>query len=315
MRRRRRVPGATEEDRLALLTRTWLKYGSEPEFEIMPPRPQAVLEASPFHQSTYAEGKIGAVFYRTEAGFYLRFPGLADFEISADGRSVRCFPAPHVDDTTPEHLYLNQVLPMVFSNAGKFVFHASAVELGGGAVAFAAESGRGKSTLAAYFVAKGHRLLTDDALFLEPSGDSFDVFPSHPSIRLFADSGKMLTDRQAAKAPPLHFTSKTRFLAGETFGHCLEPRTLRTIYFLGDGRSPGVEFRRLSVAEVLMELVRNSFILDVEDRATMRLHFDRLTEVAGKNTCYSLDYPRRFDNLDHVYEAMINHLNSERLAA
>jgi hypothetical protein len=189
------------------------------------------------------------------------------------------------------------------------------VETGRGAVAFAAESGRGKSTLAAFFVARGHRLLSDDALFLEPNSESFDVFPSHPSIRLFEDSGKMLAEMDTSNAPPLHFTSKTRFLAGATFEHCLEPRALRAIYFLGDGRAADVEFGRLSVAEALIELVKNSFMLDIEDKASMRAHFDRLTAVASKIVCYRLDYPRRFDDLTRVHRAIVDHLNSERLAA
>jgi ATP-dependent phosphoenolpyruvate carboxykinase len=50
-----------------------------------------------------------------------------------------------------QHLCLKQVLPLVLSKQGQRVFHASAVEVEveDGAVVFAAESGRGKSTLAA----------------------------------------------------------------------------------------------------------------------------------------------------------------------
>jgi hypothetical protein len=47
-------------------------------------------------------------------------------------------------------------------------------------VVFAAESGRGKSTLAASFAVNGFRFLTDDGLVLEPAGEGYAVLPSHP---------------------------------------------------------------------------------------------------------------------------------------
>ena len=124
----------------------------------LPPRAQAPKIASPFHTWDSPDGTLWAAFYRKKAGFLLRFPELADFEISADGRCVRCIPALDISDATTEHLYLNQILPLALSKAGKLVFHASAVELVGCATAFVASSGRGKSTLAAGFAVNGHNL-------------------------------------------------------------------------------------------------------------------------------------------------------------
>jgi hypothetical protein len=71
---------------------------------------------------------IWTEFHRANGGYLLRFPELGDFQVSADGLTVTCFPAPRVSDATSEHLYLNQVLPLVLSKLGKLVFHASAVE-------------------------------------------------------------------------------------------------------------------------------------------------------------------------------------------
>ena len=144
--------------------------------------------AHSFHTWAFPDGTPWTEFYRENGGYLLRFPDLADFRVSADGLEVTGFPVPGVSESTSQHLYLNQVLPLVLSKLGKLVFHASAVEVPGGAVAFAAESGRGKSTLAASFAVNGFRFLTDDGLVLEPVADGYQVQPSHPSIRLWEDS-------------------------------------------------------------------------------------------------------------------------------
>ena len=118
---------------------------------MLTPRAQAPCAAVPFHTWDLPEGSNWATFYRTPSGFLLRFPDLADFEVSVDGRCVTCSPAPDVPEATAEHLYLNQVLPLALSKLGKLVFHGSAVEIGTDSIAFVAKSGRGKSTLAAGF--------------------------------------------------------------------------------------------------------------------------------------------------------------------
>ena len=121
---------------------------------------------------------------------------MADFEVSGASLAVACRPAPDVTSDTCEHLYLNQVLPLVWSEPGG-VFHASAVEAGGGAAAFLAESGTGKSTLAASFATGGHRFLADDGLVVQPGGDGFLALAGHPSIRLW-DDGPLVPPRDRA---------------------------------------------------------------------------------------------------------------------
>ena len=132
-------------------------------------RRQAPMGIAPFHTWALADGTPWTEFYRVNGGYLLRFPELADFEVSAAADDLICFPTPHASETTVEHLYLSQVRPLVLSKRGKLVFHASCVEVAEGAIAFVAESGRGKSTLAASFARCGFRLLTDDGLLVEAS--------------------------------------------------------------------------------------------------------------------------------------------------
>lgn len=280
-------------------------------FSLESPRLQVPLNGLPFHEWTLLDGTVWTQFVRTDAGYLLRFPDLADFHVSPDGLSVTCSPAPDVAETTAHHLYLNQVLPLMLSKQGKLVFHASAVEIADGAVAFVAVSGRGKSTLAASFAISGFRFLTDDGLVAEVSGHGYRVLPSHPSIRLWADSEEALIPSRAQTAPALEFTSKSRVLAGEDIVFCDQPRPLRRVYVLGDGRASEITFQRMSAAEALVEWVKNSFLLDVEEKPLLASHFDEVVKLANQPIYYRLDYPRRFEELVRVREAVTEHATEE----
>jgi len=281
------------------------------EFTLLPTRIQTPVTIEPFHSWAFPDGTLWTAFYRTNGGYLLRFPGLADFQISADGVNVSCFPAPGVSEATSQHLYLNQVLPLMLSKLGKQVFHASAVEVAEGAIVFAAESGRGKSTLAASFSVNGFRFLTDDGLVLEPTAGGYHVLPSHPSIRLWADSEEALIAPDTKIAPALSFTSKSRFLAGDTIRFCDQPRPLRRAYFLGDGSAIQLKFERLSAAEALMEWVKHSFLLDIEEKSRLASHFDQVAKLANQPIHYRLDYPRRFEDLPHIRQAILEHAHEE----
>ena len=260
-------------------------------------RVQRSVDIPSFHEWTLPDGGLWATFHRCGGYYLLRFPGLADFEIAADGGSATCWPVPGLDAPTREHLYLNQVLPLALSRRGKLTFHASAVELGDGAAAFLASAGRGKSTLCAAFAVRGHRFLTDDSLILEGEQTDFLVAPSHPSIRLWQDSEQHLLAAGSAKALPVKYSSKARLLAGSQLRYCDEPRPLVAAYFLGDGNSAEIDLRRLTASEAVIEWTKHSFLLDIEDQATLAAHFDRLANLANSVPCYYLDYPRDFNKL------------------
>jgi len=270
---------------------------------------------APYHEWVFPDGERWTQFFRVQAGYLLRFPGLADFEITGDTLAVACRPAPGVTPDTCEHLFLNQVLPLVWSKQGKLVFHASAVEVAGVAAAFLAESGGGKSTLAASFATGGYRFLADDGLVVEPGDDGFSAQPSHPSIRLWEDSRRALVGATAATAPPVQYTDKARFLAGTGIAFCERPRPLRRAYFLGNGSAAAVSFQRMSASEAMMEWVKHSFLLDPKEPALLAAHFGHVAGLANRVGCYRLDYPRRFEALPRVRQAIVEHLQEEGVAA
>jgi hypothetical protein len=272
--------------------------------EAPPPEP---LESAFFHEWIFPDGTLWTRFYRTDSGYLLRFPELADFEVSADGRVVSSWPIPGISEETIRHLYLNQVLPLALSRQGKRVFHASAVEAPAGALVFLGESGRGKSTLAASFALSGLRFLTDDALLLEPKAGGYAVQPSHPSIRLWDDSKAELVGDDARLAPAVQYTAKARLLSGDALAFCSDERMLRRMYFLGAGDADQVSLAPMTPGDAVMGLVGNSFLLDIAGRESLSAHFNQVVELAKMPIFFRLDYPRSFAALPAVRQAILEH--------
>ena len=59
----------------------------------------------------------------------------------------------------------------------------------------------------------------------------------------------------------------------------------------------------------LMELVRHSFLLDIDEQQLLAQHFDEISRIANLPIHYHLDYPRRFEDLPRVRETIITHSN------
>jgi hypothetical protein len=262
---------------------------------------------APFHEWRLPDGMQWTSFYRTGAGFLLRFPNLADFTVALDGHKVSAYPVPSISQQTIEHLYQNQVLPLALSRQYKLVLHAAAIEINDFAVAFLGVSGQGKSTLAASFATSGFRFLTDDGLQLEKDEGGYLIKPSHPSIRLWDDSREAVMPEKARAAPPVDYTPKSRLLADDEVAHCNEIRALKAMYFLGEGNTNTDSIEPVSGRDAMVELVRHSFLLDIEEREMLMHHFGQLTELARSRMFFRLDYPRSYDLLPMVREAVIRH--------
>jgi hypothetical protein len=63
----------------------------------------------------------------------------------------------------------------------------------------------------------------------------------------------------------------------------------------------------MDASDALIELVKHSFLLDIEAREMLASHFDQLSRLVAQRIYYRLDYPRRFDMLSEVRNAIAGH--------
>ena len=135
----------------------------------------------------------GRGYTLTDTGtcYALYFHQTCEFWIDHDLRSVCVHLFADVHPDMAGLFFVGNVIACLLTLAGECVLHASAVEMGNSAIAFAGGSGMGKSTLAALLCANGARFITDDLLRLQPDGKDFRCFPGTEQIRLRKDAAAL----------------------------------------------------------------------------------------------------------------------------
>lgn len=245
---------------------------------------------------------------RSAAGFFLRFPDLADFVIDADNGRIDAWLTPDGSMETLRHLLLDQVLPRLLAHRGRLVLHAGAVRVGDQAIAFVGRSGRGKSTPAGSFHTSGYPLLTDDCLLLSPGKDSVLVQPTYPGLRLWPDAVAGLFVERPATAPVAHYFNKQRVIMAGNTATARRPLPLAALYVLTPPKTSGaseVSLARLSGRDACMAIVGNSFQLDVTDKQRAAGLFALAGAIAQNLPVYSLSYPSDFARLPAVRAAIL----------
>jgi hypothetical protein len=236
---------------------------------------------------------------------YLRWAGLFEFIVAADGRRIvarRLAPAARMPRAFETYL-LGQVLSFALIARGLEPLHATAVVVGGGAVGFLGDCGRGKSTLGAAFVHAGHPLLTDDLLVLRPDGGRFSAAAGPPRLKLFPKPARRVLGDGLRGTPMNGRGGKLVFPLG---AHATrEAAPLRALYVLRPRRTGGaVVIRPLSPRRAFVELTRNTFNACVLDAARLARQFDLAARVAAAVPVKTLTYPRGLDRLAAVRAAV-----------
>lgn len=272
-----------------------------------------------FHEWTSATGVISIQGARHEDGFVLRFPGLADFEISADLNVISIVPGKEAEPVTLGHLLFDQVIPRILNQLGKMVLHASAVELAGGrCVAFVGNTGMGKSTLAGSFLQDGCRLLADDSLLISFGVDGVKAIPAYSSIRLWPDSADSLFPALTDFKSVTGYGNKVqRVMAVDDFaGRSI---TLAALFILDDPEaiSNGEEVCILPAltAREGIAVIESLFVLTIDNPETQKRNFRLAMKLANSALpVYRLSYQRRFENLPRVREAItraVHHVSDQ----
>ena len=185
---------------------------------------------------------------------YARHFGLA--LIAADGKAVVCAP-PGPTDWSWQRFLVGRVLPWTALARGREVFHASAVRIGERAVAFAAPSGGGKTTLALKLALRGAGFVTDDVLAIERTAEGVLV---HPGANIVAV-------RPVVRA---RIGSEEWQRLGRVLGHSVKtyveveresrPLPLDAIYFLSPSSSSASIERGVDAKELLASTFISSVV-------------------------------------------------------
>jgi hypothetical protein len=243
--------------------------------------------------------------------YYLRWDGLFEFLIDANGRRIWCGRLGATSLESLQVYLLGHALSFALVRQGFEPIHATCVVIDGQAIAILGRSGFGKSSLAATFLGAGHRLLTDDLLLLRPIVGGFEGQPGPPRIKLFPGMARRLLGVKAAGAPMNPLTKKQVLPLGSSQ---YEDRSvpLRALYVLSAPqevrRTRHIRLSPLPARETFIELIRHTFntLVTGSDRS-QRLFLASL-ELASRVPARRLSYPRGLALLPQVKHTILDDL-------
>jgi hypothetical protein len=240
---------------------------------------------------------------------YLRWSGLFEFLVAADGRRIACRPLDRAVAAMAFETYLlGQVLSFSLLRLGLEHLHSTSVVVDGGAVGFLGDCGYGKSTLGAAFVQAGYPLLTDDLLVLKHTRHRFTAYPGPARIKLFPEAAQGLLGDGIGGVPMNGLTPKLVIALGRDGRSWWGPAPLRAIYVLPaptrTPRTDRVTIRTLSPRRAFVELTRNTFNAMVLEPARLARQFDLVARLATAVPVKALAFPRTLERLAAVREAI-----------
>jgi hypothetical protein len=276
------------------------------------PLPELDRDAADFPELIIRLGTTGRPLPQSDSGTvcefglesqYVAWPGVGAFLIQGT-HTIVIEPAAGVSMPLLNLPLLGPVVALLLHLRGLLVLHASAVDLGGRAVAFLGAKGAGKSTTVAAFVAAGHRLLADDVLAIDLSDPANpNIIPAFPQLKLAEDAASSLAVGSAIVMPrPIpEFPKQQRRLTG-SFSHAAVPASC--IYVLT--RGPPARIVPLSAPNALGALLSFSFASLFQlrrsqlDKAMASAHLAHCAALAGAVRVARLELPSDLGRLPEI---------------
>jgi hypothetical protein len=172
---------------------------------------------------------------------------------------------------------LGPVFGLLLRLRGVPCLHASAVEFGGSAVAFAGSEGAGKSTTAAALADRGHAVISDDIVAIVEREGSFFVLSAYPYLSLWPESVNMLYGPEK-KLPSFSpsYDKRQLVLAENRLRFQERAMPLGAVFLLGQrAAEPAAPFfEALSARESLISLVANSYATNLLDKSMRAQEFE-----------------------------------------
>jgi hypothetical protein len=213
---------------------------------------------------------------------YARHFGTAS--ISPAGEWVVCAP-PGDPDWSWQRFLVGRVLPWAALLRGRELFHASAVQIGGRAIAFVAATERGKTSLALHLVLRGAGFITDDVLALEPSTEGINAHPGANIVAVRPTEQRRIASSDWGRLGTVLGTSGKTYVEVER-----ETRPLRldAIYFIRS--RPGTR-AAIEAGVGARELLGSTFIRNVTSPARLTRLLDLCGQISASASLFWLSLP------------------------
>jgi hypothetical protein len=260
-------------------------------------KPETLLERR------LVDGRVGLSVQRDEEiGFRVWAPRHGCYLVAPDGRRIVAAP-PAGPAWRWERLVLAQVLPLAAVLRGMDVLHASAVALGGRAVAFLGPSQVGKTTLASRIVARGARLVTDDVLAVDVAGAVVNAHRGGTVARVDPAELRSLTPSERGTLGPVRARGEKWHVAP-----ALAPERVPlglTYHLVRPAAATRVEIVPVRPYDPAL-LLGSAFLPYLSDPARLQRQLDVCAAVAASTPLHQVRVPEGAASAD-VADAVLRH--------
>lgn len=246
---------------------------------------------------------------------FIYFDQIGLFSIN-NGREISVAPLPDVEERLVRVPLLGASMAVLLYQRGKFVLHASAVSVGGRAIAFMGDKGYGKSTMAAMLCGLGYQLLADDVVAVDLHEVELPmIIPGFPQLKLNPDSlvEAFNDDPETMPAIASHLDKRSRRV--DEF--CKVSQPLEAIYVLGGGEN--IRISQLQSQQAVQALIANSytarFAADWIENGLAASNLRHCVEITNQTPVFLLERPHDLSKLRDVAHAVEEHISTLELVS
>jgi hypothetical protein len=247
---------------------------------------------------------------RADGSIRFSWPGLLESLVSADGREIL---VSEVGSDAAEAFaaqLAGHVLSFALVRLGLEPLHMTVIGRPKGAIALSGDSGYGKSTLAAAFLADGGKVLTDDLLVLRARGGELLAQPGLPRLKLEPEPLRLFFGDRATSPMAPRATKRLVPLGLDEWSD--EARPLSVIYILRGPASRStrsrITIRPMSAKAAHLAISASTFNSAITDRPRLERQFAFATDLVRRVPVRSLSYPPGLDLLPRVRDAILRDL-------
>jgi hypothetical protein len=230
-----------------------------------------------------------------ELASYIVVENTAVFYVE-EGNLIVIDPRGNTDLRTIPPFVTGACMGVILWQRGRFLLHASAAIMNGGAVAFVGHKGQGKSVMAASLVQHGYPLLTDDILAYDSTFQI--VFPASPQVKLWSDALSYL-GKDSDPLPHVHPMTDKRQLKLDTQSAPDATFKLRHVFVLEKGDNCRIV--PLTPLEAFAEIMRYSYAARwLSATAPNFPHFGQVSDFVNSVPVSRLIRPKQYSAIPDV---------------
>ncbi|MFC2152304.1 hypothetical protein ACFLSE_07225 [Bacteroidota bacterium] len=229
----------------------------------------------------------GVKYQATKNEFLLEVDDIARYYIK-EGNQVIVELLKEATDKEVRLFLLGSAFGALFLQRGLLPIHGSTIKFGNSATIFTGLSGVGKSSIAAYYLQLGYKILADD---ISVVNEKFEVFPGLPNLKIWND---VLEKLKINKEPLTEIRPNIKkFHLPFSTNYFNKPISLKNIVVINIKNSSGFEIEELTGIKKFNTIKNNTYRYQfIKGLEKQQNHFQLLNKLLPQIKVYKVARPQ-----------------------